>query len=119
MSKIGKRIKEIRIKRGLSQEQLAEASKVNLRTIQRIESDETTPRGSTRRLIFDALDIEMIEPEERPLNKYLVWSAALTVLIVVSTLIGWFRFFAGFDDSGSKLYETLTGWNGSVIFGDV
>ena len=44
---LGKRVKEIRAKRGLSQEQLAEASGLSLRTIQRIENGETLPRGDT------------------------------------------------------------------------
>ena len=38
MNEIGKRIRDIRKKKGLSQEELAESAKVNLRTIQRIEN---------------------------------------------------------------------------------
>jgi len=38
MNEIGTKIKELRRKKGLSQEELAENSKVNLRTIQRIEA---------------------------------------------------------------------------------
>ncbi len=36
MSEIGQKIKEVRKRKGLSQEDLAEASHINLRTIQRI-----------------------------------------------------------------------------------
>ncbi|WPO78601.1 helix-turn-helix domain-containing protein [Flavobacterium sp. KACC 22761] len=57
MNEIGKKIKEIRKKKGLSQEELAESSKVNLRTIQRIENDENEPRGKTLNLICEVLDI--------------------------------------------------------------
>ncbi|WP_433832079.1 DUF4870 domain-containing protein [Flavobacterium anhuiense] len=57
MNEIGKKIKEVRKKKGLSQEELAEYSKVNLRTIQRIENDENEPRGKTLSLICDVLDI--------------------------------------------------------------
>ncbi|MBZ9786684.1 helix-turn-helix domain-containing protein [Psychroflexus sp. CAK57W] len=48
---------EIGKKKRLSQEELAESAKVNLRTIQRIENDESEPRGKTLNLICGVLDI--------------------------------------------------------------
>ena len=45
MNEIGKKIRDVRKKKGLSQEELAESAKVNLRTIQRIENNESEPRG--------------------------------------------------------------------------
>ncbi|RDV13819.1 XRE family transcriptional regulator [Pontibacter diazotrophicus] len=57
MNEIGTKIREIRKKKGLAQEELAEASKVNLRTIQRIEKNESEPRGKTLNLICEALGI--------------------------------------------------------------
>ena len=57
MSEIGEKIKEFRKAKGWSQEELAESAKVNLRTIQRIESNESEPRGKTLNLICDALNI--------------------------------------------------------------
>lgn len=57
MNEIGKKIRELRKKKGLSQEELAESAKVNLRTIQRIENDESEPRGKTLNLICGVLDI--------------------------------------------------------------
>ena len=59
MNKIGKKIKEARKKKGLSQEDLAESAKVNLRTIQRIEKNENEPRGKTLNLICSVLDITL------------------------------------------------------------
>ena len=38
---LAKKIKELRVKRGLSQDQLAENSELSLRTIQRIENGKT------------------------------------------------------------------------------
>ena len=67
MDMLAKKIKETRKIKGLTQEQLAEISLVNLRTIQRIENNESIPRESTLKLICDALEIEMKEfliPEE-------------------------------------------------------
>lgn len=59
MNEIGKKIKEVRKKKGLSQEELAESAKVNLRTIQRIENNESEPRGKTLNLICEVLDINI------------------------------------------------------------
>ncbi|ALM08254.1 DNA-binding protein [Sediminicola sp. YIK13] len=57
MNEIGNKIREIRKKKGLSQEELAESAKINLRTIQRIENNESEPRGKTLNLICEVLDI--------------------------------------------------------------
>src|SRR5690606_16217596 len=57
MTTIGTKISDIRKSKGLTQEQLAELSKINLRTIQRIENNENEPRGTTLQLICDALEI--------------------------------------------------------------
>lgn len=59
MSLIGRKINETRKSKGLTQEELAELSKVNLRTIQRIENNESEPRGKTLMLICEALDINL------------------------------------------------------------
>ncbi len=117
MTEVGKRVKEIRNKRGLSQEDLAELSKVNLRTIQRIENNETTPRGKTLRLIYDALDIMEIESEKVKIDKYLIWSSFLTLSIIISSFLGWLRFTQGYAN-GVKIYKTLNGWNGSTFLFD-
>lgn len=57
MNTIGQKIKEARKQKGLSQEALAESATVNLRTIQRIENNESEPRGKTLNLICQVLDI--------------------------------------------------------------
>ncbi|NJB70498.1 transcriptional regulator with XRE-family HTH domain [Saonia flava] len=57
MGGIGQKLKEIRRRKGFSQEELADNAKVNLRTIQRIENNESEPRGTTLNLICEALDI--------------------------------------------------------------
>ncbi len=59
MNDIGIKIKEVRKRKGLSQEELAQIAKVNLRTIQRIENDVNEPRGKTINLICDALDLNV------------------------------------------------------------
>ena len=60
-SELAQKIKDLRNRKGLSQEQLADAAKINLRTVQRIEAGETEPRGDTLTRIANALNIK---PEE-------------------------------------------------------
>ncbi len=59
MKSLGEKIKNARKTKQLTQEELSELSKVNLRTIQRIENDENTPRGQTLNLICDALELDV------------------------------------------------------------
>lgn len=59
MNDIGEKIKALRKKKGFSQEELAEAAKINLRTIQRIENNKNEPRGQTLNLICNVLDINV------------------------------------------------------------
>jgi transcriptional regulator with XRE-family HTH domain len=65
MSSIADLISHSRKSKNLTQEQLAELSKVNLRTIQRIENNENTPRGYTLKLICDILEIEVPNSEAK------------------------------------------------------
>jgi transcriptional regulator with XRE-family HTH domain len=56
---LGKKISELRLAKGLTQGELAEKCKIGLRTIQRIESAEVTPRSYTIKVIFTSLDYEI------------------------------------------------------------
>jgi transcriptional regulator with XRE-family HTH domain len=61
MNWIAKKISEARKIKGLTQEELAEQAKINLRTIQRIENSESEPRGKTLNLICEVLEIDSKE----------------------------------------------------------
>lgn len=80
------KVKELRSRKGMSQEVLAEESGLSLRTIQRIESGETEPTGETLKRISNALNVspdELIDwtiKEDRGFLKALNLSA-LTFLI--------------------------------------
>ena len=63
MKEIGKKILEARRNQGLSQEDLAELARVNLRTIQRIENNENDTRVKTLNLVCNALDIKFENTE--------------------------------------------------------
>ena len=54
---LAKKVKELRTRKGLSQEQLAETSGLSLRTIQRIENHETAPNGDTLKKLAAALQV--------------------------------------------------------------
>jgi transcriptional regulator with XRE-family HTH domain len=58
---LAKRLKELRTQKGMSQEFLAEESRVSLRTIQRIENEESKPTGETIKRLSVALDVAMNE----------------------------------------------------------
>jgi len=72
----GKLIKELRIKKGMTQEELAEKTEVSTRTIQRIENGQVDPRAYTLQMIAKALEVdfslftvdEMKESEETEHN---------------------------------------------------
>ena len=90
MTEIGKKIKEVRKKKGLSQEELAESAKVNLRTIQRIENNESEPRGKTLNLICNVLNInaEDILDYGKQMDKSYLIIFHLSVIVFLAIPIG-------------------------------
>ena len=76
METIGTKITQLRKQKALSQEELADLAKVNVRTIQRIENNETTPRGATLKLICNALEVspdEIVNFEKTEDHTFLIW----------------------------------------------
>jgi transcriptional regulator with XRE-family HTH domain len=60
-TELSKRVKELRLKRGLSQDQLADISGLSLRTVQRVESGQNIPRGDTLSRLAIALQVSTEE----------------------------------------------------------
>jgi transcriptional regulator with XRE-family HTH domain len=58
LMKTGQLIKELRLKKGITQEDLAAMTDISVRTIQRIESGEVDPRAYTLQSIAGALGVE-------------------------------------------------------------
>ncbi len=56
---LGQKISELRKSKGLTQEELVEQCNISVRTIQRIEAGEVTPRSYTIKTILTALDYEL------------------------------------------------------------
>lgn len=59
MDTIGFKISEIRKRKGYTQEEISDLSKINLRTLQRIEKGATEPRGNTLRNLCSILEINI------------------------------------------------------------
>jgi len=97
MNSIGEKISEVRKTKGLTQEGLAELSKMNLRTIQRIENNESVPRGKTLILICQALGlnsedfIDMARQENKKSleNKIINFIFLVSVNIILMLIIGY------------------------------
>ena len=83
MNQLSQQIFQARKNQGISQEQLAEKSKINLRTLQRIEKGETTPYGDTLKKISDAPNI----PIEDLVNYGFVEDYAYIKAMHFSTLV--------------------------------
>ncbi|MBN3583558.1 helix-turn-helix domain-containing protein [Algoriphagus aestuarii] len=60
---LGKKISEMRKAKGLTQEELVDLCNLNVRTTQRIEAGEVTPRSYTVKALFEALGADWKEPE--------------------------------------------------------
>ncbi len=58
---LAQKVRNLRNRKGFSQEELAERSELSLRTIQRIENGETIPRGDTLQRLANVFDVN---PEE-------------------------------------------------------
>lgn len=56
---LGQKILELRQQKGLTQEDLVEQCNISVRTIQRIEAGEVTPRSYTVKTILNALDYDL------------------------------------------------------------
>ncbi|QEE48776.1 helix-turn-helix domain-containing protein [Flavobacterium alkalisoli] len=93
METIGKRIAEIRKQKGLTQEEVAEIARINLRTLQRIEKEETEPRGNSLKGICEALEINIEDlvdygkTEDRTYLVYMHLSVMSSVVIPLGNII--------------------------------
>ena len=88
---LGKRVKEIRTLKGFSQELLADETNLNLRTIQRIESGLTIPRGDTLLRLSKALQVspdELIDWTKQPDKGYLTLMNISALSFIINPLLG-------------------------------
>lgn len=90
-SKLSERVTELRNRKGFSQEVLAEDSGLSLRTIQRIENGETTPRGDTLQRIAKGLGVtseELIDWKLEKNDSYLAILNASALTFIFFPIFG-------------------------------
>ena len=103
---LGKKITELRKQKGLTQEELVKRCNVTVRTIQRIESGETTPRIYTIRTILNALGLDYEKVFEREYNEgkfdkiLRFFPSNLKEVLNVSFIAGIVYFVLGFVEMG-------------------
>lgn len=97
--KTGQLIKELRLKKGITQEDLASKTDISVRTIQRIESGEVDPRAYTLQSIASALGVDyetlaisdtfLSEQEKKDSSKWLplIHLSGLLILIAPPIII--------------------------------
>lgn len=123
-SEIGKRVTEERVRLGMSQEDLAGASLLSLRTIQRIEGGQTSPRGDTLKRLAGALKVpveELIDSElEEDANLVALMNLtqlgfiAFPLLGIIIPLIIWLtnrNRVRDVDDVGQSILNFQTSWS--------
>jgi len=94
--KFNDRILQLRDERKMSQEELSEASGISVRTIQRIEKGEVTPRPYTTRKLLETLNVSLEEfnsdfhnnsssttEENTKLNRFIISNFLIFLLPVV------------------------------------
>jgi len=117
------KIKDLRNRKGLSQEQLAEESKLSLRTVQRIEKGESIPRGDTLVKLTQALGVtpdDLLEWTDIEDKGYLTLLnlSAISILIqpilgIIIPLVMWIlkrEKIKLVDDTGRKLISFQITW---------
>jgi len=79
---LGKKISELRKARGLTQEELVEKCNIGVRTIQRIEAGEVTPRSFTIKTILAALesDIKLVSENDDDSETFTKWLKRLFLI---------------------------------------
>ncbi len=99
--KTGQLIKELRIKKGLTQEELAGRTELTARTIQRIENGEVDPRSYTLQMIASALEVDISvlteanskEKEKMEMENERTWLGIIhlsgILLLIFPTIIIW------------------------------
>jgi len=89
--RLGQRVKELRLQRGFSQELLSEKTNLNLRTVQRIESGTTIPRGDTLTRLSEALQVspdELIDWKKQTDKGFLSLINMSSLTFVLMPLLG-------------------------------
>lgn len=106
---LGQKIQEWRKAKGLTQEELVERCNINVRTIQRIEAGEVTPRSYTVKAILEALGVENENSFSiTHISESIQFSPQLKKILLITTISGCIYFLISF----LEFY-----WDGILLFG--
>jgi transcriptional regulator with XRE-family HTH domain len=101
---LGKKISELRKAKGMTQEELVEKCNLNVRTVQRIEAGEVTPRSYTVKALFEALGYQW----ENQLNDEAEFKAKPSPILYGAVGAGILYFFLSILEIGME-QENLGG----------
>ena len=113
---LGLKITELRKQKGYTQEELVEQCNINVRTLQRIESGEVSPRSYTVKTILSALDYDYetlqeidraqdaklgtIPPKEaKSINTLLTVALVSGILLIITAVFEGIADYVRFDDN--------------------
>lgn len=88
---LGVKLKELRLKKGFSQDELAESAGVSLRTVQRMENAESIPRMDTVKRLFQIFGMspdEVLDWKETEDKGYLLGMNLSGLIFLVLPLFG-------------------------------
>ena len=85
---LGKKIAELRKSRGMTQEELVDRCNISVRTIQRIETGEVTPRSYTVKSILDALDYDLGSIANEKEGQSLKWLQYAMIAGIIYFVLG-------------------------------
>ncbi len=97
---LGQKLSELRKNRNLTQEELVEACNVSVRTIQRIESGEVTPRTSTIKIILAALGEDFSSFKQSYRNNEHEELERMENTLQIAWIAGIIYFMVGFLEAG-------------------
>lgn len=80
---LGKKILELRNAKGLTQEELVDKCNISVRTLQRIEACEASPRFYTIRMILGALDYDLSKISDNEENIFETFIKNLKTLMLI------------------------------------
>ncbi len=116
-----RKLKKLRERKGLSQEELANLSGLSLRTIQRMEKGETKPHGDTKRKVVEILeshpdidiDNELKTDKEKDIFQKMIIKFEYPFILYILSL---FLFFIGVSGIKGMIYFGLIIGFLSIIF---
>lgn len=119
---LGKKILELRKLKGLTQEELVEQCNINVRTIQRIEAGDVSPRSYTIKAILDVLgvDFEEVFDKQYVASKFDsvlgIQTDSISKQLRIAFIFGIIYFISGFLEIFVDFLAFKKDWLFSVIF---